>query len=194
MAEDIWQHGTKNVINDPRTKALAEECNRQFESCLYTTTMLLIWLRRQRFYQQVFIVIPIILGGVANWYILGEHPSELLLKWITATCAFIAGLVPAIYKALNLEVHLEKIARCATEYTNLRDRFRQLENISSLKSFEEFQADFDKTMSCMEKVRRVSLTPPEKYFKQAQKKIKAGDYSFAVDDKNSAPPIVSSGD
>jgi hypothetical protein len=36
-------------------------------------------------------------------------------------------------------------------------------------------------MDRLEKARALCITPPEKFFKAAQRKVKAGDYTFDVD-------------
>lgn len=50
---------------DARTQNLIEECKRQEESCLYTSTTLFEWLKSMRRYRVLFVVAPIILGGIA---------------------------------------------------------------------------------------------------------------------------------
>jgi len=40
-------------------------------------------------------------------------------------------------------------------------------------------------MTRMDAARAASLTPPERFFKKAQKKIEAGYYAFATDSNNS---------
>jgi hypothetical protein len=114
----------------------------------------------------------------------------------------VAGLLPAIYEALKLDVHIEKLAQSAAEFTNLRDRFRQAEKLGPLKSLKDFETDFNRIMQRMEEARRASITPPERYFKKAQKKINAGDYSYATDvkkalelstpDQSAKPPTAAS--
>jgi hypothetical protein len=64
----------------------------------------------------------------------------------------------------------------AGEFTNLRDRFRQLAEIESLKSFSEFEASFAKQRDRIEKARQRPLSPPEFCFWLAQRKWKTGDY------------------
>jgi hypothetical protein len=163
---------------DERTQNLIAECKRQEESCLYTSTSLYIWLRSSRFWKRIFIVAPIIFGGLATWVVL-DQPE---LKWLTALFALIAGFFPAIYEALKLDVHLDEIARHAAEYKNLQDRFRQAATITALGTHEELQAQFEQLMERMEAARTSSLTPPEWCFEKARKKIQAGHYTFSGED------------
>ena len=86
---------------DARTQNLIEECKRQEESCLYTSTTLFEWLKSMRRYRVLFVVAPIILGGIAAWPIFKQQPG---CEWLTGLCALLAGITPAIYKALNLDV------------------------------------------------------------------------------------------
>lgn len=89
--------------------------------------------------------------------------------------------MPSIYAALKYDDDLDKLHAVAAEFTNLQDRFRQVAVISSKKPFREFEADFRCVMDRMEAVRVESVTPPEWAFKQAQKKVQSGDYTFDVD-------------
>jgi hypothetical protein len=82
------------------------------------------------------------------------------VKVFTAICAFIAGLMPAIYSALKLDDHLEQCKTLAGEFKNLQDRFRQAALVSSKKSFTEFEADVKPLIDRMDEARGVSLTPP----------------------------------
>jgi hypothetical protein len=106
------------------------------------------------------------------------------IKLFTAICAFLAGLLPAIYTALKLDDHLDESKHLAGEFKNLQDRFRQAALVSSRKPFAEFEADVKPLIDRLEQARATSLTAPEWCFKRAQKKIKKGDYDFDLDMKN----------
>jgi hypothetical protein len=106
------------------------------------------------------------------------------IKLFTAICAFLAGLLPAIYAALKLDDHLDESKHLAGEFKNLQDRFRQAALVSSRKPFAEFEADVKPLIDRLEQARATSLTAPEWCFKRAQKKIKKGDYDFDLDMKN----------
>ena len=151
---------------DEQTQKLIVECKRQEENCLFTSVSLYIWLREVRWRKRAFIVAPIVFGGLATWTVL-DRPD---LIWLTATLALLAGLFPAIYEALKLDVHIEEIARLAAEFKNLQDRFRQASNITALAPYEEFRSDFENLMLRMDTARGGSITAPERCFKAAQKK------------------------
>jgi hypothetical protein len=91
---------------------------------------------------------------------------------------------PAVYKALDLDVSLDFVAKHAHQYKILQDRFRQTRRITSLAAFEDFKNEFDTLMDKMDTARSSSLTAPERYFKKAQAKIQAGHYDFSADQKN----------
>lgn len=177
MAEDIREPGTGEHVSNPAVAALIAECRRQEESCLYTSTTLYIWLREARLIRRVFVVTPVILGALATWSVLDQPVTEWL-KWLTATFALLAGLFPAVYEALKLDTHIDEIARQAALFKNLQDRFRQAATVASLGPYEEFRAAFDPLMDRMDSARSASVTPPERCFRAAQKKIKAGHYGF----------------
>ncbi|WP_288130531.1 hypothetical protein, partial [Accumulibacter sp.] len=95
---------------DERTQNLIAECKRQEESCLYTSTTIFEWLKSMRWWRFLFVIVPIILGGLATWPVLAE---KLDLQWLTGVCALLAGLVPAVYKALDYDVSLDMLAKHA---------------------------------------------------------------------------------
>jgi hypothetical protein len=162
---------------DERTATLIAECKRQEESCLYTSTTLFEWLKSLRWWRVAFVVVPIILSTLATWQLLAKEGHE----WITGTCALLAGLVPAIYKALNFDVSLDTLAKHAHQFKSLQDRFRQAANITALSGFDQLKAEFAKLMDQMDATRASSLTAPERFFRKAQKKIATGHYEFTVD-------------
>jgi hypothetical protein len=169
-------------MTDEQTQNTVEECKRQEESCLYTSTSLFEWLKSLRAWKAFFIVTPIILGGLSTWPLLAHHDEY---KWFTGVCALLAGFSPAIYKALDFDVSLKVVAQHAHEFKILQDRFRQAWRITSLAPFADFKKEFDGLMTRMDAARAASLTPPERFFKKAQKKIEAGYYAFATDSNNS---------
>jgi hypothetical protein len=165
-------------MTDERTQNIVDECKRQEESCLYTSTSLFLWLKSLRRWKVFFVIAPIILGGVATWPLLAHHDEY---KWLTGVCALLAGFAPALYKALDFDVSLKMIAQHAHEFKTLQDRFRQAWRIAALGPFSDFKKEFDDLMTRMDAARAASLTPPERFFRKAQTKIAAGHYEFAVD-------------
>ena len=163
---------------DERTQRLIDECQRQEESGLYTSTTLFEWLKELRWCRVVFVGLPILLGGVATWPLLQKQAG---MEWLTGACALLAGVMPAVYKALDLDVSLATLAKHAGEFKILQDRFRQAWRVTALGDFDTFKAEFDTLMQRMDTARESSLTPPERFFKRAQMKVGRGDYDFSVD-------------
>jgi hypothetical protein len=170
---------------DQCTQNLIDECKREEESCLYTSTALFEWLKSLRWWRVGFVVAPIILGAVATWPLLTKQSGY---EWVTGTCALLAGFFPAVYKALDFDVSLDVIAKQAHQFKILQDRFRQAWRVTALKSPDDLKKEFDDLMARMDAVRSASLTAPERFFKRAQDKIKAGHYDFAVDQKAADQP------
>lgn len=159
---------------------MALECMRQSESCLYTSTSMFIWLRFLRRVRVACIVTSLSLGGIASWRLLTESDAPSMRVFVAA-CALLAGLIPTVYSALSPESAIGQIARSAAAFKNLQDRFRQAARVASRKPYGEFEREFRSLMKQLERTRKESVTPPEWCFKFAQKKVKAGDYSFDVD-------------
>jgi len=156
---------------------LIKECKRQEESCLYTSTTLYIWLKRARRYNRAFITLPIIFGGISTMSVLQDESNV----WVTAIFALLAGILPAVYEALDFKVNVDEISCHAAEFKNLQDRFRQAAEIESLKEETSFSDHVEMLLQRLEIARGRSITPPEWCFEEARKKIKAGHYVFLTD-------------
>ncbi len=161
---------------------LIDECRRQEESCLYTSTTLYIWLREARIWRSVFIIVPIVFGAIASWSILKNFETPWTI-WVTATLGLIAGLLPAIRDAIGLDVHVDEIARHAAQFKNLQDCFRLAANVGIDKEPDDFEIQVKDLLERLDDTRKASVTPPERCFKKAKAKIKSGDYDFSVDEK-----------
>ena len=165
---------------DQRAQEIIAECKRQQESCNYTSTALYEWLKEVRIYRVSFITLPIIFGSIASAKILLKEPA---FDWLTAIAALLAGLFPAIFKALDLDVSIKTMSDSAHRFTVLRDRFRQAALIGATKPIDELEEDFKQLLDRMDDARAASLAIPDRHFKKAQKKITAGNYDFEVDSK-----------
>lgn len=177
MAEDIWEPDSDPRTIDKRRNSIIAECHRQEESCLYTSTTLYIWLRRVRIQKTIFIAAPIVIGGTAGLSVLKDWGVD----WIIALLTFAASLFPALFDALKLETSVDEISRLAAEFKSLQDRFRQTANITALTNIGAAEEALSELMGRMDIARSSSITPPEWAFREAQQKINAGHYSFAVD-------------
>lgn len=161
-------------------EALIAECERQSENCLYTGTSLYIWLKWARFWRGIFLIFPILLSGFATSQIFGQYLGTTG-AFLAACAGLLAGFFPAIYVSLNMDMKVMELAKSATEYTNLRDRFRQLAKIKSNSDLASFNTAFEIQMDRMDGVRASSPPVPDWCFKRAQEKVKKGDYSYDRD-------------
>ena len=82
-------------MDDPSAH-LIDECRRQEESCLYTSTALFEWVKVLRRWKIFFVVTPIVLAGVATGLPTDLRPG---LGWLIGTCTLLAGIATAVYKA-----------------------------------------------------------------------------------------------
>lgn len=160
---------------DARAEQIVQEAKRQEESCLYTSTALYSWQKEVRILRVVFIVVPIIFGSFASARIFVRDPCY---DWLVAIAALVAGLFPAIFKALDLDMNLKTIADSANRFKTLQDRFRQLSLIGATGEPEQIEADFEALMQRMDDARASNPTIPERHFAKAQRKIKDGAYDF----------------
>jgi hypothetical protein len=159
---------------DP-TQALIDECHRQFENCRDTAVSFIIWLRVLRWTRTFLVVAPIIFGALATWKILADSSV-----W-AAVLTLLATALPPVYRASKLDTAIDDYTTLAGEFTNLRDRFRQVALISSHKTFAEFEADTKPLIQRLEKARSRALAPPNWCFRAARRSIEAGKYTHDYD-------------
>ena len=170
MAESIRIESFDPRLTEDRRRAVIIECRRQEESCLWTSTTLFIWLRWVRFQRQFFIVG---LSVLKAW-----TPD-----WVIALLVFVASLFPALANALRFETRVEEIAKHASDFKSLQDRFRQIANITAPVDVKEAEIRLADLMDRLDAARAKSITTPEWAFARARKKIGAGDYGFTVDEQ-----------
>ncbi|MBY5917740.1 hypothetical protein HFO77_25440 [Rhizobium leguminosarum] len=178
MAEDIReQNPDAHQMTDRRTGEIAAEALRQSESCLYTSTAIFIWLRTVRWQQKAVVLAPILLTGLAGF----GYFKDVVPAWVLALMGFLSTLIPALADALNIETHVDDLKTKAAEYKALQDRFRKLARIGVLGDSERAEGELSELLDRLDVVRSSSITPPERYFEEARKKIKRGDYDFSID-------------
>src|SRR5712691_1317665 len=90
-----------------KTSHLIDECKRQSESCLYSSTALFIWLRWLRCIRVTYILAAAVLGSIASSKIL-LNTDATAHKGTIALLAFLAGILPAAYSSLKLDSFLEQ--------------------------------------------------------------------------------------
>jgi hypothetical protein len=157
---------------DTKTIELAKEARRQFENCLYTGASLYEWLKFLRLWNMMLSVLPLIFGSLATWKILDANENKLTI----GVFALLAGLLPVVHRALKLDAKIAEVNKAAGEFTNLRDRFRQIATVSVHKPWDEFLRDFDAAMARMEKARQLGITASDFFMYLARHKIKKGTY------------------
>jgi len=182
MAENLRDEHPEKRLIDPRVSELVAECDRQEESCRYTSASLFIWHKAARWWRSFFLIAPIVVGGVASSQILTSFGAKWGGDVIAAFLSLLAGFFPSIYVALDMDMRHAEIARAANEFTNLRDRFRQAGRIKSHGGYEEFQAEFEVLMDRMDAARAAAPPTPRWCFEKARNEIKKGHYDFDADE------------
>ncbi len=157
-------------------EAIINECKRQSESCLYTSTALFEWAKAAKVQNRWWNALPIALGALASFGLLqNSYPA------IAGMLALAAGLIPSIYEKLNIEKHTEEMLLQAGQYKILQDRFTQAANITALDTDQQkLKVEYETVLRQLEDLRARPILVPEKYFKIAQDKIKTGHYDSDV--------------
>ena len=165
-----------------RTEEIVKECKRQEDNCLYTSTALYSWQVEVRYWRWIFIITPIVFGSLASAKIFVKDPT---FDWPVAIASLLAGLFPAIFKALDLDVSLMTIGDSANRFKTLQDRFRQASLIGATRQVGELEEEFKALMDRMDDARASNPTIPERHFAKAQKKIAKGHFKYDIDKKQS---------
>jgi hypothetical protein len=163
-----------------KLKPLIDECKRQYDNCLYTSTALFEYVKFLRCIRVTTVIVPLVLGSLAGWSVLNAYDDKEV-RVFTAACAFIAGLVPSIMSALKFDESLDRCKTLANEFSNLKDRFRQAAEITAHKGVAELEATFNQLREQLEALRKNGVAIPDRFFRRAQQKVNAGDYNFDVD-------------
>lgn len=168
LRHDDINHGLKTAH-----VALIAECEREEESCLYTSTSFYVWLRTLRMTRAALWVFGTI-GSIvsANSILRGQHGYETVMAALAVT----GVLMPGLIKVVQLDAAIRDYAMAAAVFKNLQGEFRRLAQVWSNKPFPEFEAEARRAIKAMNEARKPSLTPPEWCFRLAQRKVKRGDY------------------
>ncbi len=100
------------------TEALIAECLDQSRNCLYASTNFFIWLKVLRGLRLGFVIVPLVFGSLATWTLL-TSAKDATLTLVVAVLAFLAGLLPTVYRALKLDDNVGLCAKLAAEFKNL---------------------------------------------------------------------------
>ncbi len=118
-------------------------------------TALFEWIKVLRLWRVAFIILPLICSAVAT-SALFKHWA-----WVSGIAILCAGVIPAIFKSLDLDKDIAAMTRYANTFKSLQDRFRQARNISSLADFEEFKKEFASLRRKLDDTRMASVPIPE---------------------------------
>lgn len=178
MAEDLRYRDTSD---GDVASALVAECRAEEENCLYTSTTFYIWLRCLKTVRALLWA-----AGAAGSVIAASHilRGDNQYRFATALAALVGVLLPALVKALKLDVVIRDYAEAAARFKSLQGEFRRLANVWSHKELPMFEQEARRAFAAMNEARKPSLTPPEVCFRLARWKIKRGHYVPAAE----APP------
>lgn len=178
MAESLRNDDFANAELIAMRAALIDECAREEENALYTSTSFFIWLRLLKAIRAALWAGGAIGSIVAASHILrGDGSARVMM----AGFALAGVLLPGIIKAVKLDVTIQDYSEAAARFKNLQGEFRRARLVWSKKPEEEFEAEARKLFKAMNDARKPSLTPPDFCFRIAQNKVKAGHYDYDAD-------------
>ncbi len=178
MAKDIRNDDPADCKLIAMKSALIDECAREEENALYTSTSFFIWLRFLKAIRAAIWVGGAIGSVVAASHILqGDGGAKLIM----AAFALAGVLLPGIVKALKLDAAIRNYSEAAAKFKNLQGEFRRARLVWSNKPPGDFEDEARKLFKAMNDARKPSLTPPDFCFRLAQKKIKCGHYDHDAD-------------
>jgi len=153
-----------------------DDLHRQEENCSYTAVSFMIWLRWLRRIRWTANVSPVLFGALATWKIV-QHDAPTS----AAVFAFLATTIPLLYRAMKVDESIAQYTHAAGELTNLRDRFRISANQLAKTPGSVDPAYTEGLLIRLEKVRDLSLVPPEFCFWLARSKHKQGEFVHDYD-------------
>lgn len=159
------------------TEALVAECERRRSSCEFTSVGLYQWLGRATRRRQCVLGIGIFAGAVGSWSVLQQSPHGVLF---TAGMVLVASLLPALHEGLGMKNGVDEIRRLAGEFRNLSDAYRKAAMVYASLPFAEFDAHVRTLDKRIDDLRVASLPIPYKYYREAERKIAAGDYAYGT--------------
>ena len=170
-----------------KIKPIVDECKRQLESCLYSSTACYEVVKYRESLRWYVTAVAFIIGSLTAWSVLRTW-DNVYIQAAVSFGAFISGLIPAFLGYMKFDESLESYRFYAARYKNLADRFRQTAQITSQKSLAALDEDFKVLMKRMETLRLNSPAIPEWAFSKAKGKIEKGHYEFEVDISDENPP------
>lgn len=184
MEENLRHDDSLGSGLDAARTALIAECEREEESCLYTSTSFYVWLRTLK-----AIRVSLWAAGAIGSIVSASNilSGELGRPVITAGFALAGIVMPGLVKAVNLDSTIKEYAAAAATFKNLQGEFRRTAKVSSNKPFSQFESEARKAFTAINEARKLSLTPPEWCFRRAQRKVKGGDYDR--DEPGSSPSV-----
>jgi hypothetical protein len=153
-------------MKETNTKqAIIDECWRQYDNCLYTAMSFHGYLKSRRMWRTVLTLAPILLGALLAPGVMCTHMQMPIV--------IVLSSMPALFNALRINENIDEISRVASTFTRLRDEFRQTAEIhASQYDDARLTAHFDQLVARMAAARSYAITAPERFYKQACKKIK----------------------
>jgi hypothetical protein len=155
-----------------------DECAREEENALYTSTSFFVWLRCLKGVRGLLWVGAALGSLLAASQILRGNPE---LKIWMAGAALLAVALPAIGRAVHIDTMIRDYSNAAAAFKNLQGEFRRARLVWSNEPWTDFRVEGRRLFKSMNDARKPSLTPPEWCFYLARRKIKAGHYDHDAD-------------
>lgn len=173
MAVDIRNYDPGTGDLKAAHAALVKECAEQAHNTIYASTTFYIWLRWLKRIRGAFWILAAASGAAAASTALNEDDQ---LKLLVAALALLAVILPGTIKALKLDDTISDCEIAAAKFKTAEGRLRRAANIWANKPFKDFETEAREALQALDDARDASLTPPKWCFRQAQKKVKSGDY------------------
>ena len=158
-------------MSEEIVESIIAEAKRKCTDSLYAGVILFEWSKSLRLRKNMFLFIEVSLGVGCIISAQLENP------FLAALFGGAAGLGPFIVDAFGLDKEMNNSKRSANEFRKMSDKFRRVEGIWSKESVTVLKRRFEEAVQEYESVCDLAPIAPSRFFKKAQKKIKAGDYT-----------------
>lgn len=173
MAEDFRTNDPGAGDLAAAKAALVRECAEQSRNSIYTSTQFYICLKWLKGVRAALWVIAAASGTGAASTALSQHDD---LELLVAALSLLAVVVPGAIKALKLDDTIAAYEAAAAKFKVAEGELRRAADVWSNKPYDEFEDEARKALASLDSARAASLTPPEWFFRKAQRKVQSGDY------------------
>lgn len=155
------------TVTQRQFASLEAECKLEAQSCTDVAKALQRWHKRLSCERAIVLAATVLVGGLAVAEVVIRYGGVWADYAGGGLLLATAGLI-ALYAAIARRPDLADLERCAGQFLDLGDRFRQAAATQALGSPKDFATELSALMDKKEEVRRDTPGVPERYLKKVR--------------------------